>query len=281
MQLWIAICISDATLTSNMTCMLPVMYFCCAGHDNKIWHLLVGFQNAGRRATGQLSLLDGYKVCSCRTQFAVLGEFRSNKDWSCFLYAVSTKYGIDTSLDVRARCWDVGDRRICDPLSCHKQVWWKFGWRLCRESSVQVQSSLDQLFTAMEALVRRRNQDVRLVNSYLRVLATKEVWVATKKPVTGLSTCGKVSDKFSKGIEPDVEWKRIGSLLSLQYQKWSPNLPSHTTALIHLYPLASTSVFKRAKVRSTNASRETFPLTKVKVAWLESPHFPVCIHQSS
>ncbi|CAK9099003.1 unnamed protein product [Durusdinium trenchii] len=32
----------------------------------------------------------------------------------------------------------------------------------------KVQSSLDQLFTAMEALVRRRNQDVQLVNGYLR-----------------------------------------------------------------------------------------------------------------
>lgn len=37
----------------------------------------------------------------------------------------------------------------------------------------QVQSSLDQLFTAMEALVRRRNQDVQLVNGYLRTLAIK------------------------------------------------------------------------------------------------------------
>jgi hypothetical protein len=34
-------------------------------------------------------------------------------------------------------------------------------------SPFQVQSSLDQLYSAMEALVRQRSADVQLVNSYL------------------------------------------------------------------------------------------------------------------
>ena len=36
-----------------------------------------------------------------------------------------------------------------------------------------MQSSLDQLYSAMEALVRQRNQDVQLVNSYLGHLVSK------------------------------------------------------------------------------------------------------------
>eukprot|EP00434_Breviolum_minutum_P019036 symbB.v1.2.016782.t1/scaffold1290.1/size126440/3 len=125
----------------------------------------------------------------------------------------------------------------------------------------QVQSSLDQLYSAMEALVRQRNQDVQLVNSYLGHLVSKEKLGKTQADFLG----GEVYQRIERDLPKDKGQGLIQSLEQLQNQHQM--LKAELRALMDVrIPELEAKLSHEASAAASVAQSNRLQITKLELA---------------